>query len=189
MSPLMPARPDDAPATTLHRRRHALYAGVAALAALGGAGLAWWKFQPHALTVADTVLWDMSFPTPTGSKLAMQGLRGKPLLVNFWATWCPPCIEELPLLNKFYRENASNGWQVLGLAIDQPDPVRRFLQRTPVSYPIGLASLDGTTLTRTLGDNVGGLPFSAVFNRSGILVHRKIGRLAPEDLLDWARQS
>lgn len=189
MSPPVPAGPDDAPATTFHSRRRALYAAVATMAALGGASLAWWKFQPHALTVADTVLWDMSFPTPSGSKLVMQSLRGSPLLVNFWATWCPPCVEELPLLDKFYRENVSNGWQVLGLAIDQPDPVKRFLQRTPVSYPIGLASFDGMTLTRTLGDNVGGLPFSVVFNRVGMLVHRKIGKLAPEDLHDWARQS
>jgi thiol-disulfide isomerase/thioredoxin len=162
---------------------------VAVVAVLGGAGLAWWKFQPHALTVADTVLWDMSFATPDGGKLVMQSLRGKPLLVNFWATWCPPCVDEMPLLDKFHRENAPNSWQVVGLAIDQPDPVKRFLQRTPVSYPVGIAGLDGTTLIRTLGDTAGGLPFSVVFDRAGVLVHRKIGRLAPQDLSRWTERS
>ena len=183
----MPSRA--APGDSPQSRRRALYAGVAAVAALGGAGLAWWKFQPHALTVADTVLWDMSFAMPDGGKLVMQSLRGKPLLVNFWATWCPPCVDEMPLLDKFYRENVSNSWQVIGLAVDQPDPVRRFLRRTPVGYPVGMAGLDGTTLVRTLGDTAGGLPFSVVFNRAGVLVHRKIGKLAPQDLGRWTRQS
>ena len=183
------AVPDGALAVTAASRRHALYAGVAALAALGGAGLAWWKLQPPALTPADTVLWDMTFGTPSGGKLVMQSLRGKPLLVNFWATWCPPCIAEMPLLDSFFQKNMAKNWQVIGLAIDRPDPVTRFLRTTPVSYPIGMAGFEGMTLVRTLGDDVGGLPFSVAFNEAGMLVHRKIGKLAPEDLHDWAMRS
>ncbi|MDR3452265.1 MAG: TlpA disulfide reductase family protein [Rhodoferax sp.] len=166
-------------------RRRVLYAGVAAAAALAGAGLAWWKFQPSAVT-AEAALWGLTFDTPTGEKLVMQSLRGKPLLVNFWATWCAPCIEEMPLLDRFYRENSAKSWQVLGLAIDQAGAVDRFLKKTPVSYPVGMAGMEGTDLGRSLGNTVGGLPFTVAFDAAGAVLHRKIGQLTPADLQQWA---
>lgn len=166
-------------------RRRILYAGVATAAALGGASVAWWKFQPHA-TAADAALWGLTFDTPSGEKLTMQSLRGKPLLVNFWATWCAPCVEEMPLLDRFYRENSGKSWQVLGLAIDQVEPVNRFLKKAPVSYPVGMAGLQGTDLGRSLGNSVGGLPFTVVFGAAGTVLHRKIGQLTAADLQQWA---
>lgn len=168
-------------------RRRALFAGVAALAALGGAGLAWRRLAPHGAPAgAEDGLWQHTFARPDGGELALQSLRGKPLLVNFWATWCPPCVEELPLLDRFYRENASRGWQVVGLAIDQPSAVRNFLQRLPLSFPIGLAGLEGTELGRSLGNLAGGLPFTVVLGSQGRIVHRKMGKVSPEDLMAWA---
>ena len=75
------------------RRRGLLYASVGTAAALAGAGLAWWKWEPEQLdrqVAAD--FWPLNFETPAGTTLAMQTLRGRPLLLNFWATWCPPCV-------------------------------------------------------------------------------------------------
>jgi thiol-disulfide isomerase/thioredoxin len=118
--------------------------------------------------------------------LSMQALRGKPLLVNFWATWCPPCVDELPLIDRFYRDNSAKSWQVVGLAIDQPSAVRTFLQRTPVSFPVGLAGLDGTELARSLGNAAGGLPFTVVLGPDGDVRARRIGRVSPSDLAQWA---
>lgn len=168
------------------RRRRWLYAAVAAAAGLGGGGLAWWRLSPGELA-SDAVanFWLMSFDTPDGQRLAMQTFRGKPMLLNFWATWCPPCVEELPLLDSFFRENSANGWQVLGLAVDQPGPVRDFLQRQPLGFPIALAGLGGTGLSKTLGNLAGALPFTVVLGGDGTVRGRKIGKVSPEDLKLW----
>ena len=169
-------------------RRRILYAGVAGTAALAGAGLALWKWRTEqGRRDAAAVLWPMNFDTPAGTSLAMQSLRGKPLVVNFWATWCPPCVEELPLLDGFYRENASKSWQVVGLAIDQPSAVRKFLERTPVSFPIALAGLGGTELGQALGNLSGGLPFTVVVGAGGDVLQRKMGRVTAADLAAWTQ--
>jgi thiol-disulfide isomerase/thioredoxin len=177
------------PETSATRRR-TLQAGVALAAGVAGAGMAWWKFQPHeASGPAVDAFWGLSFDTPAGASLSMQALRGKPLLLNFWATWCPPCVDELPLLDRFYKENSSIGWQVLGLAIDQPSAVRNFLGKMPVSFPVGMAGLNGTELGKSLGNQAGGLPFTVVLGPDGALSHRKMGRIAESDLVDWLKSS
>jgi thiol-disulfide isomerase/thioredoxin len=116
----------------------------------------------------------------------MSRFRGKMLLVNFWATWCPPCVEELPLLDRFYQENKGKNWQVVGLAVDQPSPVRAWLEAKPLVFPVGIAGMAGAGLSKSLGNTVGALPFSVVFGSSGALLHRKIGKLLPQELALWA---
>jgi thiol-disulfide isomerase/thioredoxin len=167
-------------------RRRWLTGVVAGVAALGGAGLALRSNQtPVKLSVAETEFWSLVFAGPEGASLAMAALRGKPLLLNFWATWCPPCVEELPLLSRFYTENKAKGWQVIGLAVDQLDPVRRFLAQTPVTFPVAMAGLPGVELSRSLGNLSGGLPFSVVFGSDGLIAHRKIGKVRSDDLQSW----
>ncbi len=170
------------------RRRHwGLYAAVATAAAAAGGGWAWWRTHPFAEdSDASRSFWDRNFETPDGATLQMQSFRGKPLLLNFWATWCPPCIVELPLLNGFYRENAAKNWQVLGIAIDQPSAVRGFLGRSPVDFPVAMAGLGGTELTRSLGNLAGGLPFTVLFAADGRILHRKMGQVSPDNLRQWA---
>ena len=171
-------------------KRNLLYLGAAAAAGLAGVGAAWLKHEPQKLTIGQTnavqdALWAMSFDTPDGQPQLMSNFRGKPLLLNFWATWCPPCVEELPLLDAFYQEQKPNGWQVLGLAVDQPSAVRKWLQAKPLSFAVGMAGLGGTELSKSMGNLAGSLPFTVVFGASGALLHRKTGKVSNEDLTQW----
>ena len=172
-------------------RRTWMLAGVGGLAAAAGVGLAWRRSADGVARPgpAETALWNAEFDTPSGQRLAMKSLQGRPLLLNFWATWCPPCVEEFPLIDAFFKQNSSKGWQVLGLAIDQPSAVRRFLEKIPVTFPIALAGLEGTELSRTLGNLTGGLPFSLVIGSAGAILHRKMGKLQPAELAQWTALS
>jgi thiol-disulfide isomerase/thioredoxin len=141
--------------------------------------------EPPQLTDAETRFWQQTFPTLPDGTLATASLKGKPLVLNFWATWCPPCVEELPLLNTFYAENKAKGWQVLGLAVDQVAPVTRFLVQNPLTFSIAMAGFAGTEVSQSLGNVSGGLPFTVVFGAAGNVLHRKMGRLNADDLRAW----
>ncbi|RYX97142.1 MAG: TlpA family protein disulfide reductase [Comamonadaceae bacterium] len=177
-------------------RRNLIYGGVAAAAGLGGVGLAL-RHSPEVAPAGEVAsaspilpavnsFWALTMDSPDGQPVAMKSFSGKPLMVNFWATWCPPCVEELPLLDAFYQSNKARNWQVIGLAVDQPSAVRTWLQRSPLSFPVAMAGLSGTELSKTLGNVSGALPFTVVFGASGDVLHRKIGKVLPEDLLQWA---
>ena len=165
----------------MNRRQWAM-AGVGASAA--AAGLTWslWRGAPaHA-----DALWALRLPQPNGAELAMSSLQGKPLLVNFWATWCAPCVRELPAINRFYQLTAGKGWQVLGIAVDNLGPVTSFLNQVKLDFPVVLAGLDGLKLAQALGDPSGALPFSVLINARGEITHTKLGETNLDELLRWA---
>jgi thiol-disulfide isomerase/thioredoxin len=161
-------------------RRHLVVGGVSAAAVAAGAGVALWRRRRSEVT-AD--LWDSDFPTPDGATLSMDSLRGKPLLLNFWATWCPPCIHEMPLLDAF--ATAHPGWNVLALAVDAADPVRRFMSERRLRLAVALAPDVGLELGHRLGNVAGGLPFSVAFQSSGAVAHRKLGTVDDTLLKSW----
>jgi hypothetical protein len=92
----------------------------------------------------------------------------------------------MPLLDVFFRQNAAKGWQMTGLAIDQPSRVRQYLSQNAISYPIGFAGMSGTDLGRLLGNEQGGLPFTVVLDRKGGLIQRKLGKLSAQEIQAWA---
>jgi thiol-disulfide isomerase/thioredoxin len=173
------------PSTANPSRRHLIW-GAGAAAAVAGVGAAMWRYEPRDVAqAANHPLWGQQFETPSGEALAMAAFKGKPLLLNFWATWCPPCIEELPMIDAFWRENTANGHQVLALAIDQPSAVRKFLTRQALGFSVGLAGLEGTQLAKSLGNAVGGLPFTVFFKADGSIWRQKMGQLTDQDLSQW----
>ena len=165
------------------RRRLLLGAVAVASAAAGGR----WASRRDAPSDAEQRLWAAQFATPDGGTLALAAFHGRPLVLNFWATWCAPCVREMPTLDRFQRQFAAAGWQVIGLAIDRADAVKDFLKRTPVGFPIGLAGLEGADLARAFGNDRGGLPFTAIFDARGRQVERHLGETHYEQLLGWAR--
>ena len=161
--------------------------GVAVAAGLAGVAAAWWRYQP--VTAADgamEALWTKTFDRPAGDPLAVSAFKGRKLVLNFWATWCPPCVEELPMLSRFHREQQVNGWVVLAIAVDQPSAVRKFLQTMPLAMPVVMAGLEGTDLSRSLGNATGGLPFTVVVGERGNIIQRKLGKVSEADLAQWA---
>ena len=167
------------------RRQMWLTAGVAAASALTGAG--WWRQHAAAepIPAMASALWSFACPAMGGEQLALRAFQGRPLVVNFWATWCPPCVAEMPLLDAFFRQHSANGWQVVGLAIDQPNAVGSFLAQHPVTYPIGLAGEQGPALMRALDNEGSGLPFTLVMDAQGRFLQKKLGKLIEEDLKSW----
>ena len=168
-------------------RRRWLIGGVSAAAVAGGIG--WALRQEHLRSIegtGDDAFWSLEFARPEGGELALATMRGRPWVLNFWATWCPPCIREMPALERFRKAHAGRGWEVVGLAVDGPTPVREFLQRVPVSFPIGLAGFGGADLGKRLGNQTGGLPFTVVFDRRGRAVQRKLGETSYDELARWA---
>jgi thiol-disulfide isomerase/thioredoxin len=186
------------PPKAIFERRFVLTAGLASAAVLAGVGASVWQSkreqelgqQPESqakpITGGLDELWQMQFDTPDGSgKLDMQPLKGKPLLINFWATWCPPCVEELPLLERFYGQNKAKSMQIVGLAADKPEAVRTFLKKLPLTFPIGITDLSGIALSKSWGNLAGGLPFSVMLAADGRVMQRKMGKLSEDDLNTW----
>ena len=100
-----------------------------------------------------------------GVPLSASEYAGKPLLVNFWASWCAPCVREMPLLESLHHAHPE--LSVVGLAIDTAANVQRFIQKVPVSYELLLGGPDGISIMRELGNKGGGLPFTAFFDKRG----------------------
>jgi thiol-disulfide isomerase/thioredoxin len=170
-------------AAWLSRRAWLGVAGVGALVA----GIAWQRRGGGS--VASSPLpadfWDLSFPDANGIATPLAPFKGQALLLNFWATWCPPCVREMPALDHWAQEAAADTTRVVGLAVDQPQAVAQFLSQHPVSFPVLVANSAGLALSRALGNAAGGLPYSVLLGRNAQLLGQKMGELTAEDLSTW----
>jgi thiol-disulfide isomerase/thioredoxin len=155
-----------------------LYALPLALAALiAGIWLAGTRYAPQPPTASTETLWQLSFPDAQGHVQPLSRWRGKILVLNFWASWCPPCREEIPDFVALRALYQPKGVEFVGLAIDNQANVTQFLQRQPISYPILIGEGAANNLARQLGNPSGALPYTIVLDRDGRIVLTHLGRL------------
>jgi len=164
--------------TVSRGRRLALGGAVALAFAAIGAWVGWRRTEPSAADAAAvSILFAQNLPDSEGRMRPLADLRGRPVVVNFWATWCPPCVEEMPELSSLHREISSGGAQIVGIGIDSASNIAQFARKSPVSYPLLVAGLGGTELARQFGNQAGVLPFTVVVDGQGRVVERVVGRV------------
>ena len=130
----------------------------------------------------NAALHSASFVDLSGNRRKLNEWQGRILICNFWATWCAPCREEIPLLMATREKYAPGGLEIVGIAIDNASKVRDFTVSLKISYPILLAETDGLDLMRKLGNSAGGLPYTVVTDRHRNVLHRKLGAFHQGDL-------
>ncbi|MGH8648549.1 MAG: TlpA family protein disulfide reductase [Burkholderiales bacterium] len=154
-----------------------LVAGVSAAAGVGyqlwsqggGAGM---DTQEAVERVLKAQLADVK-----GATGSLEQWRGSVLVVNYWATWCAPCREEIPVFVRLQERYGSRGLQFVGIAIDQPDKVAEFAREFRINYPLLLGGVEAIELLRQVGNRAGVLPYTLVIDRKGNLVSRESGGL------------
>ena len=154
-------------------------ASVVAVAALGvgvyfGERSLYPSDAPPAGNGANAVF-GLKLPDQDGNEQAFAQWRGKILVVNFWATWCAPCREEMPLFKAAQQRLGPKGLQFVGIAADQADKVREFVSESHPDYPTVIGGFGAIELSRTLGNRVGALPFTVIIDRSGRIVQTQLG--------------
>lgn len=124
---------------------------------------------------------DFSLPGLDGQPHRLSDWKGRPLIVNFWATWCDPCREEIPLLEKIRHENARDDLEIIGIAVDYRDTVAKFSERLGIDYPVLIGDKGGLAAVKAFGLDEVLLPFSVFADREGQIAALKLGQLHPDE--------
>jgi len=164
-------------------RRRWLVAGVGLGALMAGAGLAWWRYQPDAPDAS--ALFDRVFDDVDGQPQPLAQWRGRWIVLNFWATWCAPCVEEMPTLQQAARDYGGRGVAVVGVGIDNAKAIRRFKEELKLDLPLLVAGAGGSELARELGNPSGALPYTVLVSPQGRIEQAHLGLLKPELLRAW----
>ena len=163
-------------------RREALLLGAAGVAAAAAGFLIGPLLLAPDRRRQDELLQSARFPDLEAKLRQLSEWRGKVLICNFWATWCTPCREEIPMLVGMRGKYGAQGLEIVGIAIDHAAKVREFSASFKISYPVLIADASGLDLMRGLGNQGGGLPYTVIVDRGGELVHRQLGLLKQAEL-------
>lgn len=158
--------------------------------ALQGAMSASAPTPPADLKIAErgAILPAFAVPALDGHSVAIPtAYAGRPVLLNLWASWCGPCVREMPELDRFAKAQAANGTQVVGIALDEAEAVQAFLQRVPVSYPLLIDTPGPRDTSVRLGNPKGVLPYSVLLDAQGRVVKQKIGPFREGEIDAWAK--
>jgi thiol-disulfide isomerase/thioredoxin len=166
---------------------------IAYLIALVVLGLAVRHFAINPITnnppaISAAPLFNASLLDTQGIRQNLNQYKGKIIVVNFWATWCPPCREEMPELSLLHREYENKNVVVLGIAEDELDLVQEYLQSSPVTYPVFIANNENMNLGSSLGNDKGVLPYTIIINADGVVIDTFFGRIS-KPLLEKSLQN
>jgi len=154
------------------RREILALAGVGLAAAVAGAVLGPFALQSSS---GASALLSTVFPDVAGQPRRLRDWNGKVAVCNFWATWCEPCREEIPLLITLYDKYRSQGVEVIGIGVDKLPNIVEFASKMKITYPLLVGDVRALDLMRSLGNQAGALPFSAILDRRGAVTYRKLG--------------
>ncbi len=161
------------------RDRIALF--VAVLLGVGSIylGVNWNKQPTTNILPADVlspgVLYATSFPDLEGKARPLGEWQGKIIVLNLWATWCGPCREEIPIMVRLQQKYREQGLVFIGLAMDEQGPVEKYAKEMGINYPILLGDVTLGEFGRRLGNSNGGLPYTAIIDRSGKIITTRLG--------------
>lgn len=164
-------------------RRRWLMAGAGLGALLAGAGVAWWRYRPEGPDAS--ALYERIFDDVDGRPQPLSQWRGRWIVLNFWATWCAPCVEEMPTLQRIAREYGGRGVAVVGIGIDNARAIRQFKEELKLDLPLLVAGAGGSELARQLGNPSGALPYTVLVSPQGRIEQTHLGLLKPELLRSW----
>jgi len=167
----------------MNRRQWIYIAGISLIALALGVLTSQWIYRTGlGSDPAIKAFFANPWKTAEGKTVNTDEWRGKVLVVNFWASWCPPCVEEMPTLDKLQQEFASKNVLFVGIGIDSPSNIRQFLEMTPVSYPIVIGGLEGSSLSKQMGNAQGALPYTIIIDAKGKATNSKLGKISEEEL-------
>jgi len=173
----------DKPSNFSQSRRS--FVAVAAGALAAGVGAAWWRSQSQQLPPAMTdALWSAEFERPDGSPLKLLEFKNRPLVINFWATWCGPCLKEIPEFIELQNRYADKGLQFIGIAVDRPEAVATYLNSININYPILVGDMPAISIAHELGNHIDAVPFTVIVNQQGQIIHQHAGEFSKEQLLE-----
>ena len=167
------------------KSKWSLLVAVGLILLIAGIAAGMLRLGPSKVPVAANWVFELSFPNPQGEPIGLQDVRGRLTVVNFWATWCPPCVEEMPELSRIHEEMSPKDVKVIGLAVDSPSNVREFMKSRAFSYPLLVTGGSGSELSKKLGNSVESLPYTVLIDENGRILKQKLGRIKEEELKAW----